>query len=56
MKKALLALALVATVMVSCNKTTSTSETAVDSTAVQVDSVSGLVIVAREKLVVDLIK
>jgi hypothetical protein len=40
MKKMFLTLALVATVLVSCNKIQSTQETTVDSTAVAVDSTS----------------
>jgi hypothetical protein len=40
MKKMFLTLALVATVLVSCNKIQSTEETTVDSTAVAVDSTS----------------
>jgi hypothetical protein len=39
MKKMFLTLALVATVLVSCNKIQSTEETTVDSTAVAIDSV-----------------
>jgi hypothetical protein len=39
MKKMFLTLALVATVLVSCNKIQSTEETTVDSTTVAIDSV-----------------
>jgi hypothetical protein len=40
MKKMFLTLALVATVLVSCNKIQSTEETTVDSTAVAIDTTS----------------